>query len=82
MLSGPGGRELPPPGPPLLSMVMAANTRSLERVRRLLEREPDCASIVTCDLANLLSRSDLGRRMLGMLPLGDCDRPLSCTFLP
>lgn len=72
MLAAPGGRDFPPSDsqtgrPSLLELVVAGNEASLERLRRLLERQPDCGTIVKCDLASLalsyqpaLSRWDPG----------------------
>ena len=53
MLAAPGGRDFPPSPPSWLELVEAGNNASLERLRRLLERQPDCGTIVKCDLASL-----------------------------
>lgn len=70
MLAAPGGRDFPPSPPSWLELVEAGNNASLERLRRLLERQPDCGTIVKCDLASLalshhpeLSRWDPGKSM-------------------
>ena len=58
MLAAPGRREFPTSGsltsqPSLLDLLVAGNNASLERLRRQLERQPDCGTIVKCDLASL-----------------------------
>ena len=53
MLAAPGGREFPTSPASLLELLVAGNNASLQRLRRLLERQPDCGTIVKCDLASL-----------------------------
>ena len=53
MLAAPGGREFLTSQPSLLEILVAGNNASLERLRRLLEEQPDCGTIVKCDLASL-----------------------------
>ena len=51
MLAAPG-RSLTSQ-PSWLDLLVAGNNASLERLRRQLERQPDCGTIVKCDLASL-----------------------------
>ena len=53
MLAAPG-RSLTSQ-PSWLDLLVAGNNASLERLRRQLERQPDCGTIVKCDLASLAS---------------------------
>ena len=77
MLAGPGGRQLDTEGLSLINMLETVNTNSLERVRRVVERQPDCGTIVKCDLLWLVHRAT------GLeFPSGDCNRELSCSLLP
>ena len=77
MLAGPGGRELGREGLSLIKMLETVNTNSLERVRRVVDRQPDCVTIVKCDLLWVVHRST------GLeFPSGDCNRNLSCSLLP
>ena len=56
MLAAPGGRDFSTSKPSLLDRLVAGNNASLERLSRLLEKQPDCVTIVKCDLAYLALR--------------------------
>ena len=76
MLSAPGGRQVGSEGLSVLNLLETVNTKSLARLSQVLDRQPDCATIVKCDLMLLVQRATDWD-----LPWQDCNRELSCSLM-
>merc|ERR1712183_1180239 len=85
MLMPPRKREFSSPTSPILSLIQSTNSLALSKLNMLLQSQPNCSTIVKCDLLALVVTSNpppLLASLLNVLGPEDCAGDLHWSLFP
>jgi hypothetical protein len=85
MLMPPRKREYPSYTSPIWSIIQSTNTLALSKLNSILQSQPNCLTIVKCDLLALLTSANpppLLASLVKMFGPDQCREDLFCSLLP
>merc|ERR1711892_1384976 len=85
MLMPPRKREFPSTTSTILSIIQSTNMLALSKLNRMLKSQPDCLTIVKCDMLAMVASANpppsLSSWIMGLGTEG-CHDELDCSLLP